>query len=175
MSSASVEENPQVPFLNTTSKKMEPQKPAGKGWQALKSQTNQIKINAMATFKSLNNKSVATLHTGVTVSEGMSRKEAIVKKRGAFHWLPVLCGTDAAHGSWWYVWGCVVCTLSAFFCLLDVWYDMFHVPPDTALPMLANYTTWFLVIISGWFSCVGCYGFARAFEGAVRQVLDLYR
>jgi hypothetical protein len=28
-------------------------------------------------------------------------KERIIARRGAFKWLPVLCSTDVAHGSWY--------------------------------------------------------------------------
>ena len=30
----------------------------------------------------------------------MTRKEVIIKRRGAFKWLPVLCSNDLVHGSW---------------------------------------------------------------------------
>jgi hypothetical protein len=30
----------------------------------------------------------------------LSKAEVIVKRRGAFIWLPVLCSNDLVHGSW---------------------------------------------------------------------------
>ena len=30
----------------------------------------------------------------------MTRKEVIIKRRGAFIWLPVFCSNDLVHGSW---------------------------------------------------------------------------
>jgi len=33
----------------------------------------------------------------------MSKAEVIIKRRGAFLWLPVLCSNDLVHGSWYFV------------------------------------------------------------------------
>lgn len=88
----------------------------------------------------------------------------IMRARGAFHFLPVLCSSDIVHGSWWYVWGSLVSALIPFVPLIDIYVVFFRVPPDTALHEFSQTATWVLMIISGIFYTLGSLAFVRAFE-----------
>lgn len=75
----------------------------------------------------------------------------------------VYCSTDVAHGSWWFVWGSLVAMLMAVIPLVQVDVNIFQATDDT-LPVMDFYSTWALLIISGFFFTVGSYCFVRAFE-----------
>jgi hypothetical protein len=98
--------------------------------------------------------------------------------------LTVYCSTDVAHGSWslfpplylpvsvaeliflflrWFVWGSLVAMLMAVIPLVQVDVNIFQANDDT-LPVLDFYSTWALLIVSGFFFTVGSYAFVRAFE-----------
>jgi hypothetical protein len=43
--------------------------------------------------------------------KGLAKNERIVRRRGVFKWLPVDCDNDMQLGSWYFVWGCLLCIL----------------------------------------------------------------
>jgi len=48
-----------------------------------------------------------TISSAVNLYDGQTRREAILAKRGALKWLPVLFDNDMVHGSWWFVYGSI--------------------------------------------------------------------
>jgi hypothetical protein len=124
----------------------------------------------------------------------LSKKQHIINRRGAFKWLPgqftsLLCPHSSAHSSlllngccpWilvrfmtfplphlisllrWFVWGSLVAMLMAVLPLIQVDVNIFQATDDT-LPVMDFYSTWALLIVSGFFFTVGSYAFVRAFE-----------
>mmetsp|Transcript_964 Transcript_964/g.964 ORF Transcript_964/g.964 Transcript_964/m.964 type:complete len:321 (-) Transcript_964:227-1189(-) len=93
----------------------------------------------------------------------LTPKQHIINRRGAFKWLPVYCTTDVAHGSWWFVWGSLLAMFMSIIPLIQVDVNIFQATDDT-LPVLDFYSTWALLIVSGFFFTVGSYAFVRAFE-----------
>jgi hypothetical protein len=63
----------------------------------------------------------------------------------------------------WFVWGSLVAMLMAVLPLIQVDVNIFQATDDT-LPVMDFYSTWALLIISGFFFTVGSYAFVRAFE-----------
>jgi len=92
-----------------------------------------------------------------------SRENAVICRRGAFQFLPVLCSNDLVHGSWWFFWGSVFATIVPVVPLLD---DYIVVMPDHDDTLHAfNYDiTWYFMLVSGIFFTLGSLAFVRAFE-----------
>ena len=61
------------------------------------------------------------------------------------------------------MWGSLIAMLVAVVPLLQIEYHFFNSEDDT-LPVLQQYETWTLLIISGFFFTVGSFAFVRAFE-----------
>eukprot|EP01031_Cornospumella_fuschlensis_P043243 gene43243-52856_t len=100
----------------------------------------------------------------------MSRSEVIVRRRGAFLWLPAWCSNDLVHGSWWFTWGSMLTALSAVY-PLAIKYEMDVASEDDALPSADFDITWALIIVSGVFFTFGSLAFVRAFEEPPQQAL----
>jgi len=47
----------------------------------------------------------ASIARHMDVLDFKARRERIVRKRGCYHWLPVLFANDLVHGSWWFTIG----------------------------------------------------------------------
>lgn len=104
----------------------------------------------------------------------LSHAQRIRSRRGAFQCLPVYCSTDVSHGSWWFVWGSLVAMFTAVVPLLQEHIHFFQTNDDT-LPVLDFYSTWALLIVSGFFFTVGSYAFVRAFEEPPQKPLFTWR
>lgn len=91
------------------------------------------------------------------------RKERILKRRGAFVWLPILCSNDLVHGSWWFVVGSMIAMIIPIVPLLDLFYPFWSTEHGT-LPLLEDAATFGLLIISGLFFTLGSLAFVRATE-----------
>lgn len=89
-----------------------------------------------------------------------SKTEVIIKRRGAFLFLPVLCSNDLVHGSWWFVWGSVGCVLFAILPLIDGLFVDLSVGDD-AVPALDSEATWSLLAFSGLMFTIGSWAFKR--------------
>lgn len=128
----------------------------------------------------------------------LSKAEVIVKRRGAFIWLPVLCSNDLVHGSWsvtinsqifyyysysinrkhpilrWFTWGSLVTTLFAIYPLVNNQIGLYH-QEDDLLPATDYDITWAMLIISGTFFTFGSLAFVHAFEVSTEQaVIEMY-
>ena len=114
----------------------------------------------------------------------LSKAEVIVKRRGAFIWLPVLCSNDLVHGSWsvdiidsllrhivneeliilrWFTWGSLVTTLFAVYPLVNNQIGLYR-QEDDVLPATDYDITWAMLIVSGIFFTLGSLAFVHAFE-----------
>lgn len=74
----------------------------------------------------------------------------------------------------WFVWGSVVAMLTAVVPLLQEHIHFFNASDDT-LPVLDFYSTWAMLIVSGFFFTVGSYAFVRAFEDPPVQPMFTWR
>jgi hypothetical protein len=100
----------------------------------------------------------------------MSRNEVIVRRRGAFRWLPPFCANDLVHGSWWFAWGSLCTGFSAVYPLVQE--HMWHLSKeDDVLPSTDYDITWAMIIVSGVFFTCGSLAFVRAFEEPPQQAL----
>jgi hypothetical protein len=88
----------------------------------------------------------------------------IKDRRGAFKFLPVYCSNDLVHGSWWFVLGSVLGTVIPIVPLVDLFYPFWPTKKNINLPMLADVTTFALLIASGFFFTIGSLAFVRATE-----------
>ena len=64
-------------------------------------------------------------------------KEAIIKKRVVFVWLPVAYSNDIEHGSIWYFWGSVLTILIPIFPLISLYEDLW--PNDEMVIEIVSY------------------------------------
>lgn len=93
----------------------------------------------------------------------MSREEVIIRRRGAFKWLPVFCSNDLVHGSWWFVWGSIVMAGTSIFPLIQNQVSDLH-QEDDMLPASDFDLQWSLMIVVGVFFTFGSAAFVRAFD-----------
>lgn len=100
----------------------------------------------------------------------LTRKEVILMRRGAFKWLPVYCSNDLVHGSWWFVFGSIVTTLSSIYPLVTK-YVYGYEQEDDMLPSTNYDISWILLVISGIFFILGSLAFVRAFEEPPQRAL----
>lgn len=116
----------------------------------------------------------------------LSKAEVIVKRRGAFIWLPVLCSNDLVHASWsvtinskifllipltdlrWFTWGSLLTTLFAVYPLVNNQIGLYR-QEDDLLPATDYDITWTMLIISGTFFTLGSLAFVHAFEVSTKQ------
>lgn len=104
-----------------------------------------------------------------------TKEEVIIKRRGAFAWLPVLCSNDLVHGSWWFVWGSVGCVIFALFPLCDRFGGSLNITDDD-MNAAEFAITWVMVLLSSFFFGVGSWAFLRAFEEpSVRPLFWWYK
>jgi hypothetical protein len=86
---------------------------------------------------------------------GARRKDIILARRGVFRWLPVACSNDLVHGSWYYVWGSVLCVVIPVFPLLllfeEVWTvdDAEEDEQKSSLPRAAHASVYGMLIVLG--------------------------
>ena len=106
-----------------------------------------------------------------------TKKEVIIKRRGALAWLPVYCSNDLVHGSWWFVWGSFGCVIFAMIPLIDMNSQKgHHEVADDVLPETTVKANWSLLFISSFFFVIGSWAFVRAFEEPhVRPLFWWYR
>eukprot|EP01038_Epipyxis_sp_PR26KG_P006951 gene6951-9506_t len=102
----------------------------------------------------------------------MSRDEVIIKRRGAFKWLPPFCSNDLVHGSWWFVAGSFLTVIFSIIPLITKYIGF--VSTDDTLPAVDHDATWAMLIVSGIFFTIGSYGFVRAFEEPPKRALFYY-
>lgn len=93
----------------------------------------------------------------------IGRKERILRRRGAFTWMLVLCSNDVVHGSWWFVWGSFLAMVVPVLVLANPYIHVYKTYHDT-LPALGFYVTWIMVLVSSLFLTFGSLAFVRAFE-----------
>lgn len=103
----------------------------------------------------------------------MSAAEVIVRRRGAFLWLPAFFSNDLVHASWWFTVGSVLTAVSGIYPLVQK-YGMGQVSDDDLLPSTDYDITWASVIISGVFFTFGSLAFVRAFEEPPKRALFYY-
>jgi hypothetical protein len=99
-----------------------------------------------------------------TANTKEGRVQRILRSRGAFKFLPVLCSNDLVHGSWWMVWGSLLSAIMPIVPLIDIYCPLFHDPEGTVLAEFGKALTWILCIISGICFTVGSAVYVRAFE-----------
>lgn len=97
------------------------------------------------------------------------RKRAIIAKRGAFKWLPVVNGmTDMVHGAWWFVWGSVLCALIPIFPLISLyegfWPAASNEDGEDILPLTEHVVAYCLLVTAGLFYTYGSWLFVRVFR-----------
>jgi hypothetical protein len=92
-----------------------------------------------------------------------SRRERILARRGAFHWLPVFCSNDLVHGSWWFVWGSILAMIIPGVALADLFFPFWD-HTVSSLPILEDAFALGLMVISGLFFTLGSLAFVRALE-----------
>mmetsp|Transcript_18614 Transcript_18614/g.17942 ORF Transcript_18614/g.17942 Transcript_18614/m.17942 type:complete len:335 (-) Transcript_18614:446-1450(-) len=88
----------------------------------------------------------------------------IKERRGAFKFLPVYFSNDLVHGSWWFVLGSALMTIIPIVPLVNLFYPFWRTKTNMNLPMLADVTTFALLIASGFFFTIGSLAFVRATE-----------
>lgn len=92
----------------------------------------------------------------------VSLRDRIIKRRGCFHDLPVVCSSDLVHGSWWFFWGSLLTIFIPVFPLLSIYFNFWeHI---SVLPELCNVLTYVLLIFSGFLYTIGSAIFIRAVE-----------
>lgn len=102
-----------------------------------------------------------------TTDFSKKRKEAmIIKRRGAFFWLPVQLPNDLNHGSWYFVWGSFFWMIFPIFPLINMYHPFIESfdHDDTPMPMLKKDITYALLIASGLLFTLGSAMFVRATE-----------
>lgn len=92
-----------------------------------------------------------------------SRRERILAKRGAFHYLPVLLSNDLIHGSWWFVWGSAGVIITSGVVIANKFDHVFN-DDDSLLSDADFILSWVFMLISGLFSTLGSLAFVRAFH-----------
>lgn len=103
------------------------------------------------------------------------RVQRILRARGAFIYLPVLCSNDLVHGSWWMVWGSLLSTIMPIVPLIDIYCPLFKVPEGTVLVEFSKTLTWILCIVSGICFTVGSAVYIRAFEDPpLRPLFEIF-
>lgn len=103
----------------------------------------------------------------------MTKAQVLIKRRGAFKWLPALFSNDLVHGSWWFVAGSAAMTLFALVPLCQQ-YIPFYEQHDDLLPSADFTVTWTLMVFSGFFFTLGSAAFVRAFAEPTKQPLFWY-
>lgn len=103
----------------------------------------------------------------------MTKAQVIIRRRGAFKWLPVLCSNDLVHGSYWFVFGSAAMTLFSIVPLVQKYMDLYN-QHDDLLPAADFTVTWTLMAFSGFFFTLGSLAFARAFEEPSPRPLFYY-
>ena len=86
--------------------------------------------------------------------DSRTRKERIIARRGAMHFLPVLFSSDLVHGAWWFVLGSGL-FLATSCAVLHNTYDGVLGTDDSVLSEQRYRDTWILMIISGIFCTLG--------------------
>lgn len=98
------------------------------------------------------------------------RNLLILNRRGVFKWLPVGCSNDMVLGSWWYVWGSVLCIIIPVFPLVQnfnqLWTEDDHERHHHAynMPLEVGTAVFALLIFLGILYTIGSYAFLRAVE-----------
>lgn len=93
----------------------------------------------------------------------LSRDEVIIRRRGSFKWLPVLCSNDLVHGSWWFFWGSVIMAVSSIFPLIQNEVSDLK-QEDDILPTSDFALQWSMMIAMGLFFALGSLAFVRSFD-----------
>lgn len=104
----------------------------------------------------------------------MSKKQVLIKRRGAFKWLPAIFSNDLVHGSWWFVAGSAAMTLFAVVPLIQPYIPFYNPEQDDLLPTTDFDVTWALTVFSGFFFTLGSAAFVRAFEEPSKRPLFYY-
>ncbi len=93
-----------------------------------------------------------------------NRKERILKRRGAFDWLPVAFSNDLVHGAWWFVLGSFIAMIIPIVPLVDLFEPFWPTSSSGSVPLLEDAYTFGLLIVSGLFFTLGSLAFVRATE-----------
>ena len=107
------------------------------------------------------------LLSGDSLPEQRARHEIIRERRGAFKWLPALCSNDLVHGSWWFVYGSILCIFIPCIPLAAI-YEKLWETDDKAeelnIPQTDHVACYALLIFIGILYTIGSYAFLRAVE-----------
>lgn len=93
----------------------------------------------------------------------LRKNDVILLRRGAFRWMPVGFSNDLVYGSWWFVSGSILMTLSPIYPLYEK-FERNYEQTDDLLPESDFYSIWILMIICGVFFLLGSLAFTRAFN-----------
>ena len=103
----------------------------------------------------------------------MSKSDVLVRRRGAFKWLPVYFSNDLVHGSWWFVFGSAAMTLFSIVPLVQKYIGLYD-QHDDLLPDTDFTITWTLMAFSGFFFTLGSGAFVHAFEEPTKRPIFWY-
>jgi hypothetical protein len=96
-------------------------------------------------------------------SESMQH-QIVFNKRGAFRWLPLFSSNDLVAGSWYYVWGSLLCILIPCFPLIHLFETLWSSHSEAFLPLEEDAAVYSMLIFMGVMYTIGSYAFLRAVE-----------
>ena len=89
------------------------------------------------------------------------RNARMIKRRGAFRYLPAYFANDLLHGSYWFFWGSVLAMVIPILPILSILYHLYH--HHGALEETLYLYIYGLLIFGGLMFSIGSYHFLRVF------------
>lgn len=105
--------------------------------------------------------------------EYSERKKYILKKRGAFKFLPIYFENDLVNGSWWFLLGSIIYFIFSLLMFINTFDNKLIGEIDTILSTFRARAAWILMTICGLFFTLGSICFMRAvhFDPPMRPLL----